>query len=551
MGNFFVILKALFKNKFRLDASKSKVGTVAIAVSFIALYAVIMYLLMSAIFLMREIIFAVAPLLYFSTLIVAAFIVMIFGIIYLVSTLYLSKDTDFYSILPVKATTVFAAKLAFVYILEMAITVAIILPVLIELGILAKLWAWYYVITLASIVIVPALPLVVAAIFAIPTMYFASKIKNRGIVAIVFFVVLYTGLLSFTTFFSHAAGEGDLPFEEIIKSVEIVLNIFYPYKALTMAACYGSLFGLDAATTAIVGFLIYVGISLVLLAILLCAAKFMYAQSVKANNQTNNDKAKRGIFKQTNSIKALIKREYMSSLRTTQITFQCYVCYILPIIITVICSISFSNLLKSLESISEISPEIGDELHMPFFSLMMFSTLAAVAASIGNAAASTFSREGEAMASLKVLPIDIKTIFKAKVITWLVPAIISSVISVFIINCVFFNPADAVLSFFSLVPLVVAQVIFGAVWDLAAPKLKWTDPMQAVKHNGHIAIVQILSAFAGLVPLFLLTVLGNFLSFETCYLIFWLIIYFELAVFIVLDIVFYTKIEKFYAKIEL
>ena len=121
MNNFGILLKSMFRNKLRFGADATKRKKIGFSVMFGLAYVMIVAILLLLIISMRDFLTAqpqLAMMMYFMILISAASFVLVFGIVHLVSVLYLSKDTDFYSTLPVKPVTVFAAKLAFVYLFE-------------------------------------------------------------------------------------------------------------------------------------------------------------------------------------------------------------------------------------------------------------------------------------------------------------------------------------------------------------------------------------------------------------------------------------------------
>ncbi|MDE6200959.1 MAG: hypothetical protein K2M47_03670 [Clostridiales bacterium] len=551
MNNYVTILKALFKNKLRFDAGKSKRKKLAFALLLGFVYLVVMAAAISIILELKELFLyftVMAQLFYFFVLMTAAIVVLFFGIVHLVIVLYLSKDTDFYSMLPVKPATVFAAKLSYVYLSETAIVIAVALPLLIAFGIVAKMWAWFYVIAIATLVIVPTLPLVVAAIVAIPVMLIASKLKNRNIISLVFFLLLFGGAFSLYIYFIYLTSSGAVTPESmtrVLNGLKMILDVLYPYTVLSRAACGIPMYGLGMGASTVVGVAIFIAISAVLLIIIWLLAKFMYAQSVKANNQTDNSKAKKGEFKTTTSTRALIKREYISSLRSTQIAFQCYAVMLLPILMAVVFGLMAGN-------VSDYNHDMQLTYDGSFIRLMTFCMLAAMLATLGNGASTTFSREGNAMASLKILPVNIKTILKAKIIAWLLPAIPVSIVTVVIINVMNFSVNSMLLSMFSLVPIAVVFVIFGTLWDLTSPKLKWTDPIQAVKHNMHVLGGQLMMMGSGLAIIILMLVLSACsVKFDVINIVCWALLYAVLAAFAIADIVLYRKIDKYYNRLEM
>ena len=100
--------------------------------------------------------------------------------------------------------------------------------------------------------------------------------------------------------------------------------------------------------------------------------------------------------------------------------------------------------------------------------------------------------------------------------------------------------------------LVVAFVVFGALWDLKSPKLKWTDPMQAIKHNTHVTGGQFICMAVGLVLLVLYMILSGVGVAENvvmaCY---WVARYAAVAVFAVVDYLMYRHVNEYYERLEI
>lgn len=550
MNNYLTIVKALFENKLRFDDSKKKSKKIVFVLLIGLMYIMVMALFISIIVELKDLFLYVsfmAQMFYFFVLMTAAIVVLFFGIVHLISVLYLSKDTDFYSMLPVKPATVFTAKLTYVYLSETAIVAAIALPLLIAFGIVAKMWALFYIISIATLLIVPILPLVVAAIVAVPVMLIASKLKNRNIITLIFSLVLFGGVFSLYIYFIYMSSSGAITPEgmaAMLNALQAVLYALYPYTVLSASACGLPLYGLNLGASTAVGLIIFLAISVALLVIIWLLAKYMYAQSVKANNQTDSSKAKKGEFKATTGTRALIKREYISTLRTTQIAFQCYAVMLLPILMGIIFGIMSRS---SIESDLDLVIFLGR-----FIRLITYCTMCAMFATLGNGASTTFSREGDAMATLKVLPVSIKTIFKAKVLSWLFLAVPIAIVAVIVSSVMNFALQDMLLALFSLVPIAVVFVIFGALWDLTAPKLKWTDPMQAVKHNMHVLGGQMICMASGLVIMILTVVLVSCeVEMSVVSAVVWSLLYTVLAVFTVVDFVMYRNINKYYNRIEM
>lgn len=553
MNNFLTVLGALFKNKFRFGDGASKKSKIFLYVVLGFVYIIVTVSFMMLIIAIKGLLSAplYALLIYLAILLIAAIVVLIFGIINLVSTLYLSKDTDFYSMLPIKSTTVFAAKLMFVYISELIIVAAIALPCIITFGIVIKAWVWFYIISVLMLVIVPAIPLALAAILAVPVMYIASKLKNRGLATLIFYIVLFGGGFALYIYFvmssSNMSDDGEMTLEtaaKIFNSIMIFMYAVYPYTALSMAVCGVPAYGMSVGASTVVNLLIFLGASVALIGLLLLLGKFMYAKSAQANNQTDS-KIIKGVYKTSSCMKQLIKREYAQSLRNTQVAFQCYAVLILPILFGILFPLMFSNSFSSIEGAEFV-------LGKSFSTMLTFCTILCLIICTNNGAATSYSREGKDIASLKMLPVSGKAIFKAKIVAWSALAVPSALIAVVIVNAINFDLQYFLLSLFSFVPLSAVYVVFGALWDLSAPKLNWNDPRDAVKHNTHTTLGQCIGIGSGfIVVVIFISLLFNGVAMNIISAVCWSLIYAILVIFGIVDIYLYRKVDAYYNRLEI
>jgi len=297
-------------------------------------------------------------------------------------------------------------------------------------------------------------------------------------------------------------------------------------------------YGLGIAASSIVNVLIFLGCSAVLFGLLLVLGRFMYAKSATANNQTSAAKAKKGEFKTVGSLKALIKREFAAAMRTTQTAFQCFSTYFLTLVFAVIIGLMFDKSFDSGEGAVNMY-------------IISFACLAIMLPSTANAAFTTFSREGTAIETLKVLPVDVKQIIAAKSLAWGVPAVASAVAAAAIVNIFDFGVLQFILSVLSFAALAAALIVFAVLWDLKAPKLKWTDPLQAIKHNTHANIGMLLSmigGFAAVIAVIAFSVFGNFTG---AFAALWSFIFAEAVIFAVIDIILYRNKSEYFYRTEI
>lgn len=546
------VLFALFKNKLRFDAEKSKAKKIGSLVLLGVAGAVILTVFIVVLKYIGAPLASVglAPMVYFGILMTSAAFVLVFGLVSLVSTLFLSKDTDFYSMLPIKPSTVFAAKVLFVYLSETAICLFLVLPAAVAFGIIIKLTAWYYyVITIVVLVIVPALPLAVASIFAVPVMFIAGKLKNRSVVPIIFYCILFFGffglyfylIVSMQNLATIELTEAQL--QKIANVVNVIGYVFYPYTALSAAVFGAPTYGLGVGASIAVNLLIFLGISAALICILLLLGKFMYGRSARANNQTDNSKAKNGKFRTAGTLKAMMKREYKLAIRSTQVTIQCFIGCIMVILFSVL----FGYLYIKMPS-ATIGEALSDSVYSFFIVLCVVMFVMPVSA---QAPMTSFSREGQAIETVKTLPLSPMRVCLSKVSAWAVLAVPSCMIATVIVNAYMFDVGRFFISVLGVMLFIVSYIFFAVAWDLTAPKLKWTDPMQALKHNSHLIIgtaFGMLPSFAGIITV--LACMNYGVSAATMAAFVWSELYAASAVFAAVDIVMYRKVSTYYNRIE-
>lgn len=248
---------------FRRDKEHANIKkTVGLAVVCAVLYAAITAGLIFVICYMSAVMSALELESEFIALILTTglLFVLIFGVVVLLTCLYFSKDTEFFLALPVKPSTVFAAKMAIVYLTELVTAALLMLPLMITAGIMMKLGVLYYVMIPFAIVFLPAIPLFIASIISIPIMYLVSFFRNRGALGSIFVLLLMGGL--FAGYYVLVMNMQDLNPDNI--DVEAVRNMFvkivrvlYPLYALGRAMTAAPVFGLGVAASVAVNIFIF------------------------------------------------------------------------------------------------------------------------------------------------------------------------------------------------------------------------------------------------------------------------------------------------------
>ena len=129
-------------------------------------------------------------------LVITQVISLVFAVGNIINTLYLSKDNEMLFCLPVTPNQLFVSKLLMIYISELAVNAAMSLPLFIVLGTFERsLGASYYLSLIILLLLLPILPIVLAAFLSIPIMAIIKFLKKHAVLSIIIIFVLVAGTL--------------------------------------------------------------------------------------------------------------------------------------------------------------------------------------------------------------------------------------------------------------------------------------------------------------------------------------------------------------------
>ena len=418
--------------------------------------------------------------------------VLFFAFIPAINTLFFSADAPFLLSLPIKPQTVFWAKMCVVYITELAVSALFLLPCAIVVGISVGLNFLFYIGVLLAIVLLPAIPLFLIVILAIPIAYLISYLKNKGaitsIIAIValvaFILVYYFGLMS-------SVG-GDMEITDIdalilsMKEWMLTLNsILLPLSSLTAFITGDSLtvFGDLGAFAPLVNLVLFMTLTAIIVAISLLisskAYKRIMSKALESSGEKKMDKKKKNEVKTV--LVALMLKEWRELFRMPAFALQCLAGIIMtPVLIIVM---SFSLQMGTTETgFQEMA--LVSSLMTP---IAIF--LIAVLASGTNMGANTcVSREGKNFYFLKTIPVPYKTQLKAKYNLYLIISSVAVLTSLITFGFVYGDTLHLIFGGIFLFAYNFAQNSFGVLFDLTRPNLKWTLPNEIIKNSTNASL---------------------------------------------------------------
>lgn len=508
MRNFSLIFKLQLKNMLRRDKTKNLKKSIPIFILLAIAYVIVAAALISLVVLMGKVFATFSLQSEFLTLIMLCglLFVLIFGIVTVLTGLYFSRDTEFFLGLPVKPSTVFAAKIAVVYVCELVMTALILLPCMIAAGVVMHLGVAFYVLTVLGVLFTPAIPLFLASVIAIPIMYIVSFMKNRGALGSLLVLVLFGAF--FALYYWGITKMQDIAPDEMdldgVRHIFVNLaNTAYPLYALARAMTLTPVFGLNAAASAAVDLLIWAGSIVAVggIALLISATVYKRGAARQLESSGKRKSAVAAQYRSTGVVKALMKKEWREILRTPGFALNCLFGIVLCPIVTAFVGFSTSVSKIANQAAAEGAPISPYALALltATIRLIMLWIVSFMSAGTDGAAPTAFSREGERAYYCKLLPVDVKTQIRAKSYLYMLIGSVSGILGTVVMAILDFDLSFFLCSLVFVLLLNFAVVHFGMYLDLSRPKLKWVTTNEVMKHNRNVAIVIFTSMFFTLV----------------------------------------------------
>ena len=416
-----------------------------------------------------------------GTLVLAFFFVM--------SSLYLGRDTVFMASLPLKPRTVLTAKLVQIWLSETLIDAVILLPACILYGTRVGVSADFYIRMVLVWLIVSILPVSIAAILSAFLTRLTALWKHREIVMTVggfaLFIAYMILMMNVGSITGDSAEGGEMLsrfFRENQVRIAGMTSYFPPagWAAEGILGDWGKL-----ALYAAVSF----GAAALVIGVLGIFYRKLSLLQAETPQATSRKGIQKGAIREGNAFKANVRREFVSILRVPSYAINILPIAFMPLLMVVMIGFSMnrggSNGQAAFISIGQTS------------SAAIMCIMAAVIAFMSgmNPALSTaVTREGKGHDFIKALPVSPRTIIHAKIavgfgleVLGVIAAGIAFSIQVpgFVIETVMAIVLCLLFSF--------AGSCLALSRDVKKPKLDWVTEQEAVKQNFGVLISMLVS----------------------------------------------------------
>ena len=554
MNNYFALTKILIKNgsplgeKNRKKKLKTILFALLLAIAFLPM-ATSFGTLISGLYNIFAKIHQEGAIVGIILSIVSA-VIFFFGLFYVISVFYFSKDIESLLPLPLKSSQILGAKFTVTIIYEYLTEVIFLLPVLITFGIKSGGGIFYYMYSAVIFLTLPIIPITLASIITMIIMRFTNIAKNKdrfstwgGVAAI----SLGLGINMYMQSFSKLSSNENQLREMIMQGNNSLINLIstlFPSAKLAAAALINSS-NLSGATS----IFFYLAVNTGFIAFFILMGEALYFKGVIGISQTSSKRkrlSKKYLEKstmQSSLLKSYLLKELRILFRTPVYFMNCILMNFLWPIFLLMPILFQSGGSKNLISLTAIlqNGSVTGIILAGGFALSLFVT------STNSITPTSISREGQNIFVSKYLPVSFKVQIMAKVLSGVVMGIIGT--TTMFLTAIFIAKVPAYLLLLSAITACLGiffSAFTGMIIDLNFPKLVWDNEQKAVKQNMNVLFNMLISVtFAGLViyaamklSLSLWTVFGSII-----------------VLFGILDVVLYkilmTKGVKLFERIEI
>ena len=408
--------------------------------------------------------------------------VLMFGTLSVVTNIFNGTDSDRLLYLPLKATTIFLARLTVVYINETLTSALATLVLLLPFGIGAGATASFFLMLPITILVIPLLPLLLGCLIAMPVSALLTKFKSNNTIKTVIQVLLFVGylVLYFVLISSGSgSGEGQTDAEMLQNMAEQLRRIgqkmvyVHPDMMLatamtvtTWSSWWLSFVVALAENAALFGLVVLV--SLPFYRWILFASQESGAGK-KHHNAEQLQVVNKGV------VRGLVVTDFKRVLRNSQMGFQVFATLIVMPLIVVMLSLSMGDGINKL---------YAEPMYYVIAPVILVAYMSMLGVGCNVLGIYPISRENKSLYLLKSLPVPFGKILFAKVVLATVLMLISDLVTCVMVVIFFKIPW-----FYGVaMMLVMALLSFGAMCittllDLSSPKLGWSNFTQSLKNS--------------------------------------------------------------------
>ncbi len=429
----------------------------------------------------------------------SSLMIFFFGIFYVINVFYFAQDIDLLLPLPLKPWHIMGAKFAVTLLFEYLTQLLILAPLLITYGVMSQAGVNYYFLAAVVFLMLPIVPLVLAALLAMMLMSLLPIARNKDAFRIWAGSLGLFLALGFNFILQKSFGK--MKPEEIIallqsgknSMVQLVTRLF-PGIHWGVAALLqkGALAGWGYAV-------LFMLLAVVILTALLLLGNRFYFRGAMGGSESQG--AKRGVnttdmekLKTSQSpFRALFLKEWLVLIRTPAYFMNCVlVNFMWPLIFL------FAVLSGSSDQLTQLRAFLGENTPVELFILLALG-VGLLTGGMNGTSATGLSREGAQFYFSKTLPADYRVQINAKMAIAFALSFCGFVALVVALAWMLklgFVPVAVALAGASLGNMLAAQT--GMLFDIHFPKLVWDNEYKAVKQSWSLILNMLVCSGLGI-----------------------------------------------------
>ncbi len=415
---------------------------------------------------------------------------LILAFFFIMSSLYLGRDAAYIAAMPVKTRTVLSAKLVQVWVSETLIDAVILLPACIQNGIRFHESAGYYLRTLIVWLTVAMLPIAIVSFVSALLIRISALWKHRELVATVggvAFFIAYMYLMMNVGQITGNAAEGTEMIESFLMNYSTrieSLTTFFPPASWAINGINGN-WGQLA---------LFVLVSLGAMALTVWLLGYFYRNLSLLQTETPVAQGKKGVqkgaFREGNAFRANVKREFLQIIRVPSYAMNILPIAVMPLVMTIMFTVIIGkNMGDGGESLGALLGMLPRSAVMAILTAIM-----AYMAGMNPALSTAVSREGKGHDFLIGLPVQPRTLIRAKFTVGFGLALCG--VGLAAVALLIIYPAmalEAVMAFILCALFSYANAAMALSHDVKHPKLTWVTEQEAVKQNYGVLISMLIS----------------------------------------------------------
>ncbi|OGD17759.1 MAG: hypothetical protein A2W03_11840 [Candidatus Aminicenantes bacterium RBG_16_63_16] len=499
MRRFLALLEAGLKSNFGLSVLRHRllrqkkdlwmVPLVALAAVSAAPLLYYYFTLLKSLYNLLAPIGQQAALLTFG-LLAGQLLILIFGLFYVISAFYFSKDLEVLIPLPVRPFQVMLSKFGVILANEYLTVSLIVLPILISFGVLGRRGPVYWIEAALVYLLLPVIPLALVSVLVLLLMRFVNLGRRKDALIIVGSLLLIVLAMMFQFWINRSSRlEPDsaalVRFFASPDSLPQKTGSTFPPSVWATRALTG---GLSAAGLA--QLLIYAGVSIILLIGMAAGAEALFyrglvglAETSGRGRRLTGAEISRRLSSGRRPIRALFLREWRLMNRTPIFLLNgTLTVIIIPVMLLVMAKAGSTD--SDLTSLFRLLSSKN-----ALVSVLVSAGFMTICGSLNGTASSALSREGSQFWISKIIPVSPRDQVAAKFLHSYLVALLGIVAaSAVLLAQLRIPPASFALAIGLALAVTFILTAAGLAVDLARPLLDWINPQKAIKQNLNVLI---------------------------------------------------------------